>query len=166
MGISLLAKARKPKIRIRNRVLKKVGCCVGFFLKKRGAKKEEEKDSKEAIEAQNVNNNVARKEKTRDLNLVAAYSSSGSSGVTDAACGYGSGRGSGSGEHEDETGMENMAAWKTGSGSMSDVIRSIHIGLLADEVKRHQECNNSTWRERRKDITEELVDSNDIRFLK
>ena len=40
-----------------------------------------------------------RKEKTGDLNLVPAYSSSGSSGITDAACGNGSGEH----EHEDET---------------------------------------------------------------
>ena len=39
-----------------------------------------------------------RKEKTGDLNLVPAYSSSGSSGITDAACVNRSGEH----EHEDE----------------------------------------------------------------
>ncbi|PWA88453.1 NAC domain-containing protein 83 [Artemisia annua] len=89
-----------------------------IFLKKRGNKKEEEKEYKETIieVGGNVvtNNNVemkpkmkpvfydflatisTRKEKTGDLNLVPAYSSSGSSGITEAtACGNGSG--------EDET---------------------------------------------------------------
>ena len=89
-----------------------------IFLKKRGNKKEEEKEYKETIiEVGNVvSNNVemkpkmkpvfydflatmsTRKEKTGDLNLVPAYSSSGSSGITDAACGNGSGEH----EHEDE----------------------------------------------------------------
>ena len=87
-----------------------------IFLKKRGNKKEEEKEYKETIiEVGNVvSNNVemkpktkpvfydylaaisTRKEKIGDLNLVPAYSSSGSSGITDAACG------NCSGEHEDE----------------------------------------------------------------
>lgn len=97
------------------------GVLCRIFLKKRGNKKEEEKEYKETIiEVGNVvnNNNVEmkpkmkpvfydflaksslRKEKTGDLNLALAYSSSGSSGVTDAACG---GYGSGEHEHEDET---------------------------------------------------------------
>ncbi|GJY72863.1 NAC domain-containing protein 83-like protein [Tanacetum coccineum] len=89
-----------------------------IFLNKRGTKKEEEKDTKETIEVENVDKNMemmkqkmkpvfydfltamsTRKEKTGDLNLVAAYASSGSSAVTVAACS------NGLGEHEDETSL-------------------------------------------------------------
>ncbi|GJU96597.1 NAC domain-containing protein 83-like protein [Tanacetum coccineum] len=83
-----------------------------IFLKKRGTKKEDENVGKKVEMVKPKMKPVfydflsasARKEKTGDLNLGAAYSSSGSSGVTDAACGYGSGSGSGSGEHEAESG--------------------------------------------------------------